>query len=259
GVVVAHPVLLMTALYPVQLWRGSLQSKRYVDAFGEKLMSSLSERMDEKISKRLASPDVQASINDAVMCSARKTSSANLDVLTSLVAEKVGVEEESDADLVLTESIKVMEKLSLNYIRFVSFIYFVRNVRVSGEGDLGKENITLFNNFLPVAFPVDELRKVRDSYLTYAGLFMSGRLYNESFCEIVAAKFGFSIQGDVCGKSLKKDSSIFEDCSYLTDIILAFGYEAPADLDVAPINDVADFIAISYLNSKGLSLKYPGQ
>ena len=233
------------------------ESRRCVDEFGDKLIDHLSSRVGEEFDNRLKSPSVQASINDAVMCAARKAGSVDIDVLSGLVSEKVSVEEESDSDLVLSEAIKVMDKIGLNYIRFVSFVYFVRNTEFSGDGDPHEANKKLYNDFLPSAFPVEELRSVSEHYLVYAGLVVPGKSYNKTFCTVVGEKFGFGVQGDVDSINLKENAFVFEDFDYLSKLILSFGFEKISDLDKVPISDISHFIAVAYLNSKGLSLKYP--
>lgn len=233
------------------------ESRRCVDEFGDKLIDHLSSRVGEEFDNRLKSPSVQASINDAVMCVARKAGSANLDILSDLVAEKVSVEEDSDSDLVLSEAIRIMEKISLNYIRFVSFVYFVRFTGHPGEGGEAEGNKRNYRELLPELFPVDELRPVNDHYLAYTGLVIPGKHYEENFCSLVGRRLGFSVQGDVDNINLKKDAFIFEDCEYLPKVILSFGFEKTADLDKSPISDISKYIAVSYLNSKDLNLKYP--
>lgn len=100
----------------------------FASALEQKLVSEAASIMLDKFRE----PDVQAAVNDAVQASARKGSAANPHVLTSLIAERVSKQSTDYKDIVLSEAVTVVPRLTAAHIALISFHHFVTSVTVNG-------------------------------------------------------------------------------------------------------------------------------
>lgn len=82
-------------------------------------------------------PDVQATINDAVQASARKGEAANPTVLTTLIAERVSKNSNNYKDIVLSEAVHAVPKLTGQQISLLSFVHTVRSLIYQGLPNIG--------------------------------------------------------------------------------------------------------------------------
>ena len=78
--------------------------------------------------EKFSEPDVQAAINDAVLASARKGIAANPLVLSTLISERVAKDSNEYKDIVLSEAVQVVPRLTAAQIGTISFVHFVRSV-----------------------------------------------------------------------------------------------------------------------------------
>lgn len=102
----------------------------------QKFAASLESRIIEKSSgivlEKFTDPDVQATINDAVQASARKGEKSNPSVLVDLIAERVSVSANDFKDIVLTEAVTVVPKITKTQIAYLSFIHYMTSVGIQG-------------------------------------------------------------------------------------------------------------------------------
>lgn len=75
-------------------------------------------------------PDVQAAINDAVQASARKGKLSNPDILSTLISERVARTTNDYKDIVLSEAVQVVPRLTHSQIGLLSFVHFVKSVSI---------------------------------------------------------------------------------------------------------------------------------
>jgi hypothetical protein len=118
--------------------------------------------------EKFKDPDVQAAINDAVLASARKGAAANPNILATLISERVAPISSDFKDIVLSEAVQVVPKLTAQQIALLSFVHAVRSIVCQGlTSAAGLEpfgQIALV--FCTPAFGISESQK---QHLQYSG------------------------------------------------------------------------------------------
>ncbi len=104
-----------------------------IQEFAASLESKIIERSEEILLEKFADPDVQAAINDAVQASARKGEKSNPSVLVDLITERVSIATNDFRDIVLSEAITVVPKLTKPQISYLSFIHYMTNMSYKGR------------------------------------------------------------------------------------------------------------------------------
>jgi hypothetical protein len=97
--------------------------------FGERIISQVSENFDNIVLEKLRHPDVQATINDAVLATARRGENASPNILSKLIVERLSKNTTSFTDIVLSEAVKVVPLLTPEQIAYISFVHFVQSVK----------------------------------------------------------------------------------------------------------------------------------
>ncbi len=82
--------------------------------------------------EKFKDPDVQAAINDAVQSSARRGKKANTNVLVDLISERASVSSSDFKDIVISEAVNVVPKLTQEQISYLSFIHFMTHCGRNG-------------------------------------------------------------------------------------------------------------------------------
>lgn len=119
--------------------------------------------------EKFCEPDVQAAINDAVLASARRGAAANPNVLSTLISERVSKSTNDYKDMVLSEAVHVVPKLTGQQIALLSFVHFVRSMifkgfhSVTALEQVGKVALS----FSSPGFGLSESQK---QHLQYAGV-----------------------------------------------------------------------------------------
>lgn len=164
---------------------------------------------------------------------------------------------ESTEDLVLTEAIRVIDKMNKQSVVFCAFIYLIREVKLrfkSGESTLEKMEIVI-NDFCPN----DVVAHVDGSYLKYVGVFASDLVYKKDLVSHLNISYGLNIQRKALDLPLNKGNEFFDRYPVLSKIIINFGFDNLKLLDSFLLNVVGDYIAIAYLKSKGFGVEYPSR
>lgn len=118
--------------------------------------------------EKFREPDVQAAINDAVQASARRGDAANPNILATLISERVAQQTNNYKDMVLSEAVHVVPRLTSQQIALLSFVHFVRSMvyqnlpSVAALEQIGKVALT----FSAPGFGLSESQK---QHLQYAG------------------------------------------------------------------------------------------
>lgn len=127
-------------------------------------------------------PDVQAVINDAVQASARKGHAANPDVLSTLISERVSVNSNDFKDIVLSEAVQVVPRLTSSQIGLLSFVHFVKSVGIQNLQNIA--GLELYGQqALNFSSPGFDLSESQWQHLQYAGTasinnLVSGDIYD---------------------------------------------------------------------------------
>jgi hypothetical protein len=118
--------------------------------------------------EKFREPDVQAAINDAVQASARRGAAANPNVLSTLISERVAKHTNDYKDMVLSEAVHVVPRLTGQQIALLSFVHSVRSMiyqglpNISGLEQVGRVALT----FSSSSFGLSDSQK---QHLQYAG------------------------------------------------------------------------------------------
>ncbi|TWB56111.1 LPO_1073/Vpar_1526 family protein [Nitrospirillum viridazoti] len=94
--------------------------------FAKTVEEKLYQRAGTVVLEKLADPDVQATINDAFRASARRGKSSDIDALSNLIVERMSKNSTPYRDIVISEAINVVPKLTRQQISFISFYFSVR-------------------------------------------------------------------------------------------------------------------------------------
>jgi len=105
-------------------------AEEHVNQLGEILKSTLAASIEKIKPEKLADPDVQATINDAVQASARRGDKAHPELLCSLIAERISTNENDFKDIVISEAVGVVGRLTVPQISFLSLVIYVTAMTV---------------------------------------------------------------------------------------------------------------------------------
>ncbi|EAQ3886075.1 hypothetical protein E7U00_20595, partial [Salmonella enterica] len=98
--------------------------------FEERVVSDLTKNVDRLIIDKFCDPDVQATLTEALKSSARKGKKANMDVLSQLLVERVSNNNDDFRDIVLTEAVTVVPKLTQQQISLITIVFLLKNVEI---------------------------------------------------------------------------------------------------------------------------------
>lgn len=107
-------------------------AEEQVRAFGEDLADRLAKNAALIAWDKFREPDVQATINDAVQASARKGKLANPDILSTLISERIAKQSNDYKEIVLSEAVHVVPRLTGAQISLLSFVHCTRSMLYRG-------------------------------------------------------------------------------------------------------------------------------
>lgn len=103
-----------------------------VKEFAVELESKIAQNAQFITLEKFKDPDVQAAINDAVQASARRGKKANPSVLVDLISERASTSSNDFKDVVLSEAVLVVPKLTKEQISYLSFIHYMTHCGLQG-------------------------------------------------------------------------------------------------------------------------------
>ncbi|WP_418132532.1 LPO_1073/Vpar_1526 family protein [Variovorax sp. 375MFSha3.1] len=144
-----------------------IQAEKYVRQFAETLARDLDSSAQNVLIAKFGDPDVQAAMVDAVNACARKGSAANTNVLSGLIVQRMAAANSSFLDIVLSEAVTVVPKLTGEQIGFLALVHSRNNVRV--EVPTWNSLQTLAMMALPTVRLGAKLGESQKLHLIYAG------------------------------------------------------------------------------------------
>lgn len=153
-----------------------------VENFAKALEEKLIDRAGDVVLEKLSDPDVQGGIRDAVLGSARRGVKANTEILVDLIAERISSSNSDFLDLVISEAIGVVPKLTRAQICHLSFIHFMLRTGIPNLPRL--ENLEpLTQSVLPAVANGLQISSSQRWHMEYAGVcsiaeFMQIDIYN---------------------------------------------------------------------------------
>jgi len=144
------------------------EAQSNVEIFATKLESELAHKIGSIALEKFRDPDVQAMINDAVQASARKGVKANPSVLIDLISERASIANDDFKDIVLSEAVLVVPKLTNAQISYLSFIHFMTSCSIGGISHISEleHHSKLALTAVSLGFNLSDSQK---KYIQYAG------------------------------------------------------------------------------------------
>lgn len=251
--------LYMQNNFPILRQEALDLSKQHVEDFGERLMQRLSKQVSAEFEHRLGSPDVQSSINDAVMQVAKKTEHSNSELLLELIDEKIRVEPAQDASLILTESIMATGKLNGAHIKLLSLIYLLRHTEYCGA-QKGKGGIRSAHNAeIKRLFDFENVCAINKDYMAYTGSIAVEKHYVNSLLKIMSDRCGIGCGEGFENKDIRENVEILSEMPLLRYGILQLGFSTVKDFDAMVLTQIGQCVAKCYLKSLGFFILRPWQ
>lgn len=169
-------------------------AEEHVKSFANTLEQKLVNDAASIVLEKFREPDVQAAINDAVQASARKGAAANPVILSTLISERVAKSTNDYKDIVLSEAVQVVPRLTGHQVALISFVHFVRSIIIQGL-----PNVAVLEGYGQVALrfssPGFGLTESQKQHIQYAGAasvnnLLGGDIY-DAYAKQVYAYLGF--------------------------------------------------------------------
>lgn len=176
--------------------------QQFLHEFEEKLAQNIG-RIDPN---KFKDPDVQSSLNDAVLETAKKGPRSNSDLLAELVIERLNTASNDYVSLVVSEAIKVVPRLTPEQIGFLTLALFMTSTKVNSA--------TSLNDLHPLAgavllasqnsFSISDSQK---SHLAFAGCATILQFLSNSAYSIWKANYDFlkDTPEDELKKTIERD------------------------------------------------------
>lgn len=130
-------ILFLRDNFPQLREEAKRTAEEQVRAFAVGLEARLANDAASIALEKFRDPDVQAAINDAVVASARRGAAANPNILSTLISERVSKSTNDYKDMVLSEAVHVVPKLTGQQIALLSFVHSVRSMIYQGFPNVG--------------------------------------------------------------------------------------------------------------------------
>lgn len=99
--------------------------------FQAKVISDLHKNSKRIVIEKFKDPDVQALLNDALISASRKGDKSHPELLSKLIVEKVSSGNSDLKDIVITEAIGVIPKLTKQQIAMMCGVFILKNMHIS--------------------------------------------------------------------------------------------------------------------------------
>jgi len=100
-------------------------------AFAAELKAELDKKADVIDPEKLAEPDVQATLNEAVQGAAKKGNKADLNLLANLISSRIERGNNDILDITIDETVKLIPKITKRHINFLSLKHFVHRMLIN--------------------------------------------------------------------------------------------------------------------------------
>lgn len=198
--------IFMRENFPVLREEAIAAAQANVQQFLREFESKLTQNIGRIDPNKFRDPDVQSSLNDAVLESAKKGPRSNSDLLAELVIERLNAAPNDYVSLVVSEAIKIVPRLTPEQIGFLTFALFMTSMKVASA--------TSLNDLHPLAgavllasrhsFGISESQK---SHLTFTGCATVLQFLSNSAYSIWKSNYDFlkSIPEEELKKTVERD------------------------------------------------------
>jgi len=134
----------------------------------QKLLNEFKKQLEEKIFtinlNNFSDPDVQNSINDAVLETAKRGNKANLDILVDLIFKRVQQTNNDLQSLTASEAIKIISRLNTGQINYLSIMVLFHHMSLKSCANLNNFDLTC-SKLLPILKNVNKINGWDIQYL----------------------------------------------------------------------------------------------
>lgn len=178
-------VLFLRNNFPELREEARRTAEEHVKSFANTLEQRLVNDAASIVLEKFREPDVQAAINDAVQASARKGVAANPVILSTLISERIAKTTNDYKDIVLSEAVQVVPRLTSAQVGLMSFVHVVRSMTVQGVTDVAalERFGQIAMSFSSTGFGLSESQK---QHIQYAGAASVNNLFGGDIFEAYA-------------------------------------------------------------------------
>ncbi|WP_336998665.1 LPO_1073/Vpar_1526 family protein [Leclercia sp. M50] len=235
--------------------------------FGQQIAVKLSEDLDEKVAAKLADPDIQYSINQAVTQVARKGFDEKSELLKELIVSKIESTQEEDS-ILIDQALDATPRMTTNEIKFLAWIYYLRSIFKLANGinvtQLAEEKKTHFAltgftlaenyklhksmysdyNFDHVKFLGEQatLKHINKDYLEIKGVIFSDKSYQISYQDLIGKRTGYD--------NFESEQAFLEAFPAIKTTLDSFGISNLSVFNSYVINPIGTMIAENYLKAR---------
>lgn len=175
-------LLFLRDNFPVLREEAIKAAEDNVQKFAQSLEERIVEKSEKIIFEKFADPDVQATINDAVQSSARKGEKAHPSTLVNLIVERASKENGDFQDIVISEAITIVPKITKEQMSYLSFIQYMTSTtfNISHISELEPQSKAILS-VVTSGFNLSESQK---RHLQYAGTCTQSQIISENIYEI---------------------------------------------------------------------------
>lgn len=233
--------------------------------FGNQIAEKLSKDVDEKLRAKLADPDMQYTLNQAVVQVARKGFDAKSELLKELIVSKFKSTEEEE-NLILDHALDITQRLTTSEIKLLSLVYYFRyctktmrgvNItkivedRTEGPTVAGLTFETCLDimgqvykdfdiDYKRIISTMDSIKPVNKQMLIIKGCINAEQSYEKNYIDLIKERTGIEMTDE---DSFKKNFAT------LSSIIEAFSLQGVSELNGYVLSPLGCVIAKNYLEA----------
>ncbi|HBR3311725.1 TPA: hypothetical protein L9S24_002284 [Klebsiella pneumoniae] len=233
--------------------------------FGNQIAEKLSKDVDEKLRAKLADPDMQYTLNQAVVQVARKGFDAKSELLKELIVSKFKSTEEEE-NLILDHALDITQRLTTSEIKLLSLVYYFRycskivhGVNITNIVDhrtevptgAGLTFETCLNimakiykeyniDYQRIISTMDSIKRVNKQMLVIKGCINAEQHYEKNYIDLIKERTGIELTDE---ESFKKNFAT------LSSIIEAFSIQGISELNKYVLSPLGCVIAKNYLEA----------
>lgn len=233
--------------------------------FGNQIAEKLSKDVDEKLRAKLADPDMQYTLNQAVVQVARKGFDAKSELLKELIVSKFKSTEEEE-NLLLDHALDITQRLTTSEIKLLSLVYYFRyctktmngvNItkiverRTEGPAVPGLTFETCLDimdqvykdfdiDYQRIISTMDSIKPINKQMLIIKGCVNAEQSYEKNYIDLIKERTGIEMTDE---DSFKKNFAT------LSSIIEAFSIQGVSELNGYVLSPLGCVIAKNYLEA----------
>ncbi|HDT1602708.1 TPA: hypothetical protein QHT00_001787 [Enterobacter sichuanensis] len=233
--------------------------------FGNQIAEKLSKDVDEKLRAKLADPDMQYTLNQAVVQVARKGFDAKSELLKELIVSKFKSTEEEE-NLILDHALDITQRLTTSEIKLLSLVYYfryctktMRGVNITKIVERRTEGPTVAGltfeaclgimdqiykdfdiDYQRIISTMDSIKPVNKQMLIIKGCINAEQSYEKNYIDLIKERTGIEMTDE---DSFKKNFAT------LSSIIEAFSIQGVSELNGYVLSPLGCVIAKNYLEA----------